>query len=377
MHLIFLCDKIDDRKSSIFLLSKIRQFIINMLCIWTISSVGRASASRAEGQRFEPFIVHHSSFKRKKIKLRYFHKSVLQTEAVAGLHVIPSKVYIDATGGGGGHSSLILKQLANSGQLIILDRDPDACEVLLQRFCNNSNVKVVKANFANLIEVLQNLGILEIAGLIMDLGISSYQIDNADRGFCYNKTAYLDMRMEKVGRSGKDIVNTYSVEELTRIFKEYGEEKFAFKIAKHIEDARKNKLIETTSELNAIIEEAVPQFAKKARGHSSKRVFQAIRIEVNRELESLKKGLQDGFKVLMPGGRMSVITFHSLEDRIVKNMFRQFVGGCICPKEFPVCVCGGKITANFVTKHPILPSEEEIKQNKRAKSAKLRILEKC
>ncbi|MBQ3067630.1 MAG: 16S rRNA (cytosine(1402)-N(4))-methyltransferase RsmH [Oscillospiraceae bacterium] len=309
--------------------------------------------------------------------MRYFHKSVLQTEAVAGLHVIPSKVYIDATGGGGGHSSLILKQLANSGQLIILDRDPDACEVLLQRFCNNSNVKVVKANFANLIEVLQNLGILEIAGLIMDLGISSYQIDNADRGFCYNKTAYLDMRMEKVGRSAKDIVNTYSVEELTRIFKEYGEEKFAFKIAKHIEDARKNKLIETTSELNAIIEEAVPQFAKKARGHSSKRVFQAIRIEVNRELESLKKGLQDGFKVLMPGGRMSVITFHSLEDRIVKNMFRQFVGGCICPKEFPVCVCGGKITANLVTKHPILPSEEEIKQNKRAKSAKLRILEKC
>ena len=377
MHLIFLCDKIDDRKSSIFLLSKIRQFIINMLCIWTISSVGRASASRAEGQRFEPFIVHHSSFKRKKIKLQYFHKSVLQTEAVAGLHVIPGKVYVDATGGGGGHSSLILKQLANSGQLIILDRDPDACEVLMQRFCNNNNVKVVKANFANLIEVLQNLGILEIAGLIMDLGISSYQIDNADRGFCYNKAAYLDMRMEKVGRSAKDIVNTYSVEELTRIFKEYGEEKFAFKIAKHIEDARKNKLIETTSELNAIIEEVVPQFAKKTRGHSSKRVFQAIRIEVNRELESLKEGLQDGFKVLMPGGRMSVITFHSLEDRIVKNMFRQFVGGCICPKEFPVCVCGGKITANLVTKHPILPSEEEIKQNKRAKSAKLRILEKC
>lgn len=377
LHLIFLYDKINNRKSSVFLLAKIRQFIINMLYVRTISSVGRASASRAEGQRFEPFIVHHSSFKRKKIKLQYFHKSVLQAEAVAGLNVIPGKVYVDATGGGGGHSGLILKQLAGSGQLIILDRDPDACKALLQRFYNNSNVKIVKTNFANLTGVLQDLGVSEIAGIIMDLGISSYQIDNAARGFCYNKAAHLDMRMEKVGRSAKDIVNTYSVEELTHIFKEYGEEKFAFKIAKHIEVARKDKLIKTTNELNAIIEEAIPQFAKKTRGHSSKRVFQAIRIEVNRELESLREGLQAGFKVLMAGGRISVITFHSLEDRIVKNMFRQFVGGCICPKEFPVCVCGGRITANVLTKRPILPSKEEIEQNKRAKSAKLRILEKC
>ena len=309
--------------------------------------------------------------------MQFFHKSVLQTEAVEGLNVIPGQVYVDATGGGGGHSSLILKQLADSGRLIILDRDPDACEVLSQRFCNDSNVKVVQANFAGLIAVLQHLGILEVAGIIMDLGLSSYQIDNVDRGFCYNKAAYLDMRMEKTGKSAKDIVNTYSAEELTRIFKEYGEEKFAFQIAKHIEAARKSKLIETTNELNTIIEESIPQFAKKTRGHSSKRIFQAIRIEVNRELESLKEGLQAGFEALQPGGRISVITFHSLEDRIVKNMFRQFVGGCVCPKDFPVCVCGGKITAALVTKHPILPSEEEIEQNKRAKSAKLRILEKC
>lgn len=307
--------------------------------------------------------------------LQYFHKSVLKNEAIEGLSIKQNGIYVDATGGAGGHSSLIVKHLTKNGLLVILDRDPDAICELNRKFSKLNYVKIIQANFANILRVLQNLRISKIDGMVMDLGISSHQIDDVSRGFCYNKTAKLDMRMEKVGTSAIDVVNGYSVEKLTKIFRDYGEEKFASRIAKAIEVARNKKTIEYTTELSKIIETAIPQRVKR-KINSLKRVFQALRIEINDEFGALQSGLQAGFELLNASGRLSVITFHSLEDRIVKNAFHKFIGGCTCPTNFPVCRCGNEVTAKLINKKVILPSEKEIATNKRAKSAKLRILEK-
>jgi 16S rRNA (cytosine1402-N4)-methyltransferase len=315
--------------------------------------------------------------------LQYFHKSVLLEEAVSGLDIKEDGIYVDATGGAGGHSKEIQRRLGGKGKLVIIDRDPDAVEVLMSRFKGFESVFVVKANFCDVREVLDSIGIEKIDGMLMDLGVSSFQLDNTERGFCYSADAALDMRMEKNGVSAKDVVNGYPLSELVRIFRDYGEERFAFRIAENVERRRKKSPVESTQELVRIIEGSIPAAARrragkagKGGGNPSKRVFQAIRIEVNKELDSLKLGLDAGFEMLNSDGRLCVITFHSLEDSLVKKSFRRFVGGCVCPADFPVCSCGKKALAEIVTKRGITPREEEIKNNKRSRSAILRVIRK-
>ncbi|MDR1354362.1 MAG: 16S rRNA (cytosine(1402)-N(4))-methyltransferase RsmH [Oscillospiraceae bacterium] len=309
--------------------------------------------------------------------MQSFHKSVLLAEAVENLNVKENGIYVDATGGAGGHSVEIHKRLKGAGRLVVIDRDPEAIELLSRRFREYENVAVVRASFCELVGVLDLLGIRKIDGILLDLGVSSHQVDDIRRGFCYNKDAELDMRMAMEGISAKDIVNNYPVDSLVRIFKDYGEEKFAFKIAKNIEIERAKKNIETTFELVEIIRNALPGGAYRGRENSpKKRIFQAIRIEVNGELESLKAGLEIGFSRLCAGGRLCVITFHSLEDALVKKLFREFVGGCVCPSGFPICLCGKVFGAKVITKRPLLPCEAELKENKRAKSARLRVIER-
>ena len=307
--------------------------------------------------------------------MQFNHVSVLLNECIDSLNIKPDGVYVDGTAGGAGHSSEIAKRLVN-GQLIALDKDPDAIEVATKRLSEFKMAKVVKSDFADMSTVLEQLNISKVDGVLLDLGVSSFQLDTAQRGFSYHADAPLDMRMSKEGTSAYDVVNEYSVEEIARILREYGEEKLAYKIALNIEKARKTKPIETTLELSEIINQSFPPKMRWAGKNPSKRSFQAIRIAVNSELDSLSKVLDEAFEKLSVGGRFAIITFHSLEDRMVKQKFNALCTGCICPPEFPVCVCGQKPKAKLITRKPITATEEELKFNSRSHSAKLRVIEK-
>ncbi len=306
------------------------------------------------------------------------HTSVLLEETIEGLKIRPDGIYVDGTLGGGGHSRRILEKLNEHGRLIGIDQDEAAIEAagkVLLPF--GSRAEVVRDNYCNTPEVLSKLGIDGIDGMLLDLGVSSYQLDTRERGFSYRYDALLDMRMDmRQSLTAREIVNNYEEEKLFRIIRDYGEEKFAGNIARRIAAARKNGPIETTGELNEIIKAAIPAKMRAHGGHPSKRTFQAIRIECNRELEVLKESIGKLIDLLNPGGRFCIITFHSLEDRIVKNAFREAENPCICPPSFPVCVCGRTSRGKVITSRPVLPGEKELLDNPRAKSAKLRIFEK-
>lgn len=306
------------------------------------------------------------------------HVSVLADEVIEGLRIRPEGIYVDGTLGGAGHASRIAAALTDGGRLIGIDRDSDAIRTAEQRLAPfGDTVRIVKANYGELPEVLDRMGISAVDGILLDLGVSSFQLDTAERGFSYMADVPLDMRMDREeNRTARDIVNEYSREELIRILRDYGEERFAVSIAGEICRVREKAPIETTGELVEIIRRAVPVKMQRNGGHPAKRTFQAIRIELNRELTVLDECLDLMIERLTPGGRFCVITFHSLEDRIVKNHFRTAEDPCICPKSFPVCVCGRKSKGRVVTRKPILPSPEEQEKNSRSKSAKLRIFER-
>lgn len=305
----------------------------------------------------------------------FAHTTVLKMEAVDGLLVKPGGLYVDMTLGGGGHSEEILLR---GGKVIGIDQDNVALRAAGERLARFGEAfRSAKSNFRQIKNVLSTFDIQKVDGIVMDLGVSSPQLDDASRGFSYMQDAPLDMRMDRETEfSAKNVVNEYSENEITEIISEYGEERWAKRIAAFIVRARQEKPIETTGELVSVIKAAVPKGARRDGPHPAKRTFQAIRIAVNRELDVLEEALQDGMEVLRTGGRFSVITFHSLEDRIVKNAFMTAAVGCTCPKEYPVCVCGKKPTAKVISRKPILPSEEELTENPRARSAKLRIAEK-
>lgn len=303
--------------------------------------------------------------------MEFVHKSVLFDEAIESLNINKSKIILDGTAGGGGHSREIAKR---AGRLIAVDQDPDAIKVLHERLDSFDNVTIVQNNFSNVKDILKEQGIEKIDGMLLDLGVSSFQLDTAQRGFSYHADAPLDMRMSKSGLSAKDVVNTYSEAELADILFRYGEEKFARRIAKNIVLHRQNKEIETTGELVDIIKESYPK-AKMRDSHPARKTFQAIRIEVNAELDALEKTLDSALDCLSSGGRLSIITFHSLEDRMVKEKFNSWVNPCTCPKEFPVCVCGKKPLGKMPFKFKA-PSEAELEKNPRARSSKLRCFEK-
>ena len=306
--------------------------------------------------------------------MEFSHKSVLLMPAVDGLAVKPDGVYVDCTAGGGGHSLEIARRLGETGRLICFDQDKEAIAAAKKRLSDYSPT-FINRNFAQIKPALAELGITSIDGALMDLGVSSYQLDNPERGFSFHEDAPLDMRMSGEGASAFDVVNEYPESELTRILFEYGEEKFARGIASGIVRARNTAPIKTTGELAEIIRNNVPLKVRREK-NPCRKTFQAIRIEVNRELDVLKTALDDAFELLSPGGRLSVITFHSLEDRIVKQKFKELSEGCTCPKDFPVCVCGNKPKAFPVNKKPITADEEELSENPRSRSAKLRVLEK-
>ena len=309
--------------------------------------------------------------------MEFNHISVLLNECLEGLNIKENGIYVDGTLGGAGHSSEILKRLSNEGRLIGIDQDTDALKAAKERLKNYSNVTFVHSNFSSIENVLNNLNIDGVDGILMDLGVSSYQLDEGERGFSYMKDAPLDMRMNR----DKDffaynVINEYSEEDLYRIIRDYGEEKFARRIASFIVENRQEKNIETTLELVEIIKSAIPAKARREGPHPAKRTFQAIRIEVNSELSILNKTIEDGVGKLNKGGRMAIITFHSLEDRIVKNKFRDLAVSCRCPKEFPVCVCGEKAKVKVISRKAIEPTKEEVDINPRSRSAKLRVIEK-
>lgn len=308
--------------------------------------------------------------------MEFKHYSVLLKESVDALNVKADGVYVDGTMGGGGHSYEIL--LRGAGRLIGIDQDVEAIEASKKRLCQfGDRLVTINRNFSRVKEILRELEISAIDGAVLDLGVSSYQLDNAERGFSYMHDAPLDMRMDRAAAlSAREVVNSYSEDELTRIFYEYGEEKWSKRIAKFIVERRNEREIETTGELAEIIKAAIPKKARLEGGHPAKRVFQAIRIEVNGELRILEQALCDFIDVLKPGGVLSVITFHSLEDRIVKKTFARLAQGCTCPKDFPVCVCGKKPVIRVITRKPVLPSGQELEENSRSKSAKLRAAEK-
>jgi 16S rRNA (cytosine1402-N4)-methyltransferase len=309
--------------------------------------------------------------------MEFKHVSVLLDECIEGLNIKPDGIYVDCTLGGAGHSSEIVKRLSPKGRLIGIDQDKDALKAAGKRLEKYSNVTLVHSNFHEIKSVLDQLGIDEVDGILMDLGVSSYQLDTGERGFSYMQDAPLDMRMNRdVEFSAYDVINGYSEEELYRVIREYGEEKFAKRIAGFIVNARANKNIETTLELVDIIKAAIPAKARREGPHPAKRTFQAIRIEVNNELGIINKTINDGVTKLSKGGRMAIITFHSLEDRIVKNSYRDLENPCNCPKELPMCVCGRKPIVKVLTRKPIEPSKEELEFNPRSRSAKLRVLEK-
>ena len=307
-------------------------------------------------------------------QMEFKHVTVLLKEAVDGLDIKPDGVYVDGTAGGGGHSAEILSRLEN-GTLYSIDQDPDAIVTVTERFKDDSRSHIVKGNFGEMKALMNGLGVDKVDGVLLDIGVSSHQLDERSRGFSYHEDAPLDMRMSQSGETAADLVNTLEVGELSRILSLYGEEKYAYSIAKGIVRYRESKPIETTLELAEIVKENVPQKVRRD-GHPARKTFQAIRIAVNHELDVLESGLQDAFDLLNKGGRLSVITFHSLEDRIVKQFMRDKAQGCTCPKDFPVCVCGKKPQVRIVTRKPILPSDGELEQNPRARSAKLRVCEK-
>ena len=309
-------------------------------------------------------------------KIEFSHKPVLLNECIEGLNIKPDGIYIDGTLGGAGHSSKIIEQLSEKGLLIGIDRDKEALKAAQNKLQKYSNVKYVYGNHDDIKEILDNLEIDAVDGILLDLGVSSYQLDEKSRGFSYMENAELDMRMDiNQEFSAKTVVNTYSEEKLADIIFTYGEEKFARKIARNICEYRKNKEIETTSELNEIIDKSIPSFAKKG-GHPSKRTVQAIRIEVNNEIEPLYNTVMNCIKSLKNGGRLCIITFHSLEDRAVKNAYTDSVGKCTCPGDLPYCVCNSNSLGVIINKKPIIANEEETNENSRSKSAKLRIFEK-
>lgn len=310
--------------------------------------------------------------------MEFKHKSVLLEETIRNLKVKPDGIYVDGTLGGGGHAYEVCRQLSAKGSLIGIDQDEAAIEAAgerLQEF--GDRVTIIRSNYCNMKKELQKIGISSVDGIVLDLGVSSYQLDNAERGFTYREDVPLDMRMDRRGsRTAKDIVNTYTENELYRVLRDYGEEKFAKKIARNICTARMDKPIETTGELIELIKQSIPMKMRAVGGHPAKKTFQAIRIELNQELEVLRNSLDDMIKLLNDGGRICIITFHSLEDRIVKTNFKRNENPCTCPPDFPVCVCGKKPMGKVITRKPILPDEEEIAVNKRSKSAKLRVFER-
>lgn len=307
------------------------------------------------------------------------HISVLLDETIDGLDIKPDGIYVDGTLGGGGHSYEILKRLSPKGRLIGIDQDGEALKAAGERLKEFENqITLVRSNYCEIDKVLKELNVEKVDGILLDIGVSSYQLDNLERGFSYKSDAPLDMRMDtRQELTAADVVNTYSENELFKIIKDYGEDKFAKNIAKHIVLARKEKPLETTKELSEVIKRAIPMKVQAKGGHPAKKTFQAIRIEVNQELTVLKESIDKMIDLLKPNGRICIITFHSLEDRIVKTKFRENENSCTCPPNFPVCVCGKKSKGKVITRKPIIPSEDEIEENKRAKSSKLRIFERC
>lgn len=310
--------------------------------------------------------------------MEFQHKSVLLNECLEGLRVNPDGIYVDGTLGGAGHAYHVCERLSAMGSFIGIDQDQDAIVAASERLKNfMDRTTIIRSNYCHMTEELNKIGIDRVNGILLDLGVSSYQLDCAERGFTYREDVALDMRMDqRQKKTAKDVVNEYSEMELFRMIRDYGEDRFAKNIAKHIVMARQKKPIETTGQLNDIIKAAIPMKIRAAGGHPSKRTYQAIRIEVNRELEVLRDSLDAMIDLLDDGGRICVITFHSLEDRIVKNIFRSNENPCICPGNFPVCVCGMKSKGKVITRKPILPTKEEMEENPRAKSAKLRIFER-
>ena len=310
--------------------------------------------------------------------MEFEHKSVLLDETINGLNIKPDGIYVDGTLGGGGHAYEVCTRLGTKGSIIGIDQDAAAIEAAGARLKDfGEKVTIVRSNYCDMKSRLHELGIDKVDGIILDLGVSSYQLDTAERGFSYREDAPLDMRMDtRQKMTARDIVNDYSEMDLYRVIRDYGEDKFAKNIAKHIVAQRGKDPIETTGQLTEIIRGAIPMKYQKKSGHPAKRTFQAIRIELNRELEVLRDTLDDMIELLNPGGRLCIITFHSLEDRIVKSAFKKNENPCTCPPDFPVCVCGNVSKGSIVTRKPILPSEEEMEANSRSKSAKLRIFER-
>ena len=311
--------------------------------------------------------------------MEFKHKSVLLNETIDGLNIKPDGIYVDGTLGGGGHAYEVCRRLGEKGSIIGIDQDAAAIEAASARLKDfGEKVTIIRSNYCDMKSKLQEQGIDKVDGIVLDLGVSSYQLDTAERGFSYREDAPLDMRMDtRQKMTARDIVNDYTEADLYRVIRDYGEDKFAKNIAKHIVQARAVKPVETTAELSEIIRASIPMKFQKKSGHPAKRTFQAIRIELNRELDVLRDSLDDMIDLLNPGGRLCIITFHSLEDRIVKSAFRKNENPCTCPPDFPVCVCGKKSKGSIITKKPILPSEEELEYNSRSKSAKLRIFEHC
>ena len=311
--------------------------------------------------------------------MEFKHKSVLLEETIGGLDIKPDGIYVDGTLGGAGHAAEVCKKLSAKGRFIGIDQDQDAIIAASERLREfGEKVTVIRSNYCCAVKELRQRGIEQVDGILLDLGVSSYQLDNPERGFTYRVDAPLDMRMDqRSNRTASDIVNGYDERELYRVIRDYGEDKFAKNIAKHIVMERAKKPIETTGELTAVIRRAIPMKMQAAGGHPAKRTFQAIRIELNHELDILKESLDEMVDILSNRGRICIITFHSLEDRIVKNIFRENENPCICPSNFPVCVCGRKSKGKVITRKPILPSAQEMEANPRAKSAKLRIFERA
>lgn len=309
--------------------------------------------------------------------MEFKHIPIMLNEVLEGLDIKPDGTYVDGTLGGAGHSSEIVKRLSDKGRLIGIDQDMDAIKASSERLKEYKNVKIIHSNYVNMKNVLIDEGIDGVDGILLDLGVSSYQFDNKERGFSYREDAPLDMRMDReVPYTAQDIVNDYSQDELRRIISDYGEEKFAGRIAANIVNKRETKRIETTFELNDIIKDAIPAAARRKGGNPCKKTYQALRIELNKELMVLEDSLEDMIEMLKPNGRLCIITFHSLEDRIVKSAFRTAENPCICPPEFPVCTCGRVSKGKVITRKPIVANDEELEINPRSSSAKLRVFEK-
>ncbi len=310
--------------------------------------------------------------------MEFKHYSVMLNETIESLHIKPDGIYVDGTLGGAGHSSQIASRLSKAGHLYGVDQDEAAINAASERLKEyEDRVTVIRSNYKDAVSILKGMGVGGVDGILLDLGVSSYQLDTVERGFSYKYDTTLDMRMDTRQKlTAKDIVNTYSLKDLARIIRDYGEDQFAQNIAKHIVEAREKKPLETTFELNEIIKASIPMKMRATGGHPSKKTFQAIRIECNHELDVLRDSLDEMIDFLNPGGRLSIITFHSLEDRIVKASFKKNEDPCTCPKNFPVCVCGNISKGRQITKKPILPSEQELLENSRSKSAKLRVFER-